>query len=154
MIAIKLHELIKKGISKEKIIETTNSFIDNMKTYFVLENYDNLQKNGRLSKIKGSLIHFLNIKLIMGADGHGEIALFEKCRGMKHMIEQLISYIDKSGKDTHNENLVISHCNNHPLAEQLSALIVKRFHFKKIYIVPTGGLSSMYADDKGIIMAF
>ena len=90
----------------------------------------------------------------MGADGNGEIALFEKCRSVKHMIEQLISYIDRSGKDTQNENLVISHCNNHPLAEHLSALILKRFHFKKIYIVPTGGLSSMYADDKGIIMAF
>jgi len=154
LIVIKLHELIKNGISKEKIIETTNSFIDNMKTYFVLENYDNLQKNGRLSKITGSLISFLNIKLIMGADGNGEIALFEKCRSAKHMIEQLISYIDKSGKETQDENLVISHCNNHPLAEHISALILKRFQFKKIYIVPTGGLSSMYADDKGIIMAF
>ena len=125
-----------------------------MKTYCAFENYDNLHKNGRLSKITGSIIQILNIRLIMGADGNGEFALFEKCRGMKHMIQQLISLIETSGKETENENLVISHCNNPTLAEQLRALITERFRFKKIYVIPTGGLSSLYADNKGIVMAF
>lgn len=44
LIAIKLHELIKEGLPKARIIEAVHEFIDNMKTYFVLENYDNLQK--------------------------------------------------------------------------------------------------------------
>lgn len=154
LIAIKLYELIKAGIPKERIIETVHHFIDRMKTYFVLENYDNLQKNGRLSKVTGTLIQMLNIKLIMGADGNGEIALFEKCRGIKQMTRQLLSLIESSGKETQNENLVISHCNNYSLAEQLTALINDRFNFKKIYVVPTGGLSSLYADDKGIVLAF
>lgn len=154
LIAIKIYELTKAGLPKERIIETIYHFIDKMKTYFVLENYDNLQKNGRLSKAKGMLVQVLNIRLIMGADGNGEIALFEKCRGIKQMIQQLLSLIEKSGKETQNENLVISHCNNLSLAEQLTALIKERFHFKKIYVVPTGGLSSLYADDKGIVLAF
>lgn len=154
LIAIKIYELLKAGLNKERIVEIIHKFIDDMKTYFVLENYDNLQKNGRLGKVTGKIIQILNIKLIMGADGNGEIALFEKCRGVKRMLSHLISLIESSGKDTRDENLVISHCNNPGLAAQLSALIKEKFHFKKIYIVPTGGLSSLYADDQGIIMSF
>lgn len=154
LIAIKIYELLKAGINKERIVEIIHKFISEMKTYFVLENYDNLQKNGRLSKLTGKIIQILNIKLIMGADGNGEIALFEKCRGVKRMISHLISLIETSGKDTRDENIVISHCNNPGLAAQLSALIKEKFHFKKIYIIPTGGLSSLYADDQGIIMSF
>ena len=154
LIAIKLHELIQAGMPKEKIVKTINHFIDKMKTYFVLENYDNLRKNGRLGKITSSLIHLLNIKLIMGADGNGEIALFGKCRGNKQMLSQLLSFIENSGKEVRNENLVISHCNNPTLAEQLMLMLKERFDFKNIYVVPTGGLSSMYADEKGIVLAF
>jgi len=154
LIAIKIYELIKSGLEKSEIVGTVHKFIDSMKTYFVLENYDNLAKNGRLSKVAGSLIQMLNIRLIMGADGNGEIALHKKCSGTKHMLRQLLALIESSGKDTKDENLVISHCNNHSLAEQLKTLVTERFHFKKIFIIPTGGISSLYADDKGIVVAF
>ena len=154
LIAVKLYELIKAGFSKEQVIEKAHTFIDEMKTYFVLERFDNLQKNGRLSKVTGSLIQMLNVKLIMGADGNGEIALFEKCRGMKNMVQQMLSMIERSGRDMPDGNLVISHCNNPGLAEQFKTLIQERFHFKKVYVVPMGGLSSMYVDDKGIVLAF
>lgn len=154
LIAIKLHELLNEGLPKAQIIKEVPAFIDNMKTYFVFENYDNLQKNGRMSKVAGSLIQMLNMKLIMGDDGEGNIALIEKVRGTKRMLGQLLSLIEKSGKQAENENLVIAHSNNLELAEQLAAEIKARFRFKRIYTVPTGGLSSLYADDRGIIMAF
>ena len=154
LIAVKLHELISSETPKEQLIKTMHSFIDEMKTYFVLENYSNLQKNGRLNKVAGTLIQMLNIKLIMGADGNGEIALFAKCRGLSNMLQKMLSLIENSGKDTRQRSLVISHCNNHSLAEQLKTLVQERFHFKNIYIVPTGGLSSLYVDNKGLVMAF
>jgi len=154
LIAIKLHQLLAAGNPKEQVVGTIKKFIDNMKTYFVLENYDNLQKNGRLSKLKGKLIQMLGIKLIMGADGEGSIALYEKPRGVRQMIRLMLSLIEKSGRDTEGGSLVISHCNNPELAEQLSAEIQRQFHFSDIFIVPTGGLSSLYADDKGIVIAF
>ncbi|MCL2704293.1 MAG: DegV family protein [Defluviitaleaceae bacterium] len=152
LIAIKIYELLIAGMSKDRIVETVNRFINSMKTYIVLENYDNLQKNGRLRKITGSLLQLLNIKLIMGSDGNGEIDLFTKCRGTKQVIQRLMSLIELSGREL--ENLVISHCNNHKLAEHLKTLVKERFNFKKIYVVPAGGLTSLYADNKGIVLAF
>ena len=154
LIAIKLHELIKANLPTDAIVSAIHQFIENMKTYFVLENYTNLQNNGRLNKVTGILISMLNIRLIMGADGNGEIMLFQKCRGFKQMISHMLFLIESSGKDTKNENLVISHCNNHKLATLLKGYIEERFHFKKIYVVPMGGLSSMYVDDQGVVFAF
>ncbi|MDR2657325.1 MAG: DegV family EDD domain-containing protein [Oscillospiraceae bacterium] len=154
LIALKLHELIAQEWPKARIIKAVQSFIDSMKTYFVLENYDNLQKNGRLNRIAGSLIHILNIKLIMGADGEGGIALFERARRGHGTIRQLLSLIERSGKNTADENMVISHCNNQEFAERLREEVRQAFQFKQVYIVPTGGLSSLYADEKGIVIAF
>jgi len=154
LVAAKIRELLSNGLSKEQIIKSINSFIDNMKTYFVLERYENLIKNGRLSKVKGRVVNILNMKLIMGADGNGTIALFAKPRGTSQMLDKLVSMVKSSNRPTTGENMVICHCNNLPLAKQLSTLFKQHFNFKEIFIVPVRGTISLYADDKGIVMAF
>jgi len=154
LVAIKLREMLANGIPKDQIIKTINTFIENMKTYFVLERYENLIKNGRLNKITGKIVNILNIKLIMGSDGNGSIILHAKPRGTTQMLEKLNMLIKSSNRPTNGERLIICHCNNLPLAQQLSASITKLFNFKEIIIIPTRGAISLYADDKGIVMAF
>ncbi|WP_232436749.1 DegV family protein [Paenibacillus senegalimassiliensis] len=153
LIAVKLAKMIKEGHQRSKIISTIDSFIHDMKTYFVLDNFDNLLKNGRLNKITGKLISVLNIKLIMKADD-GNIGLHSHVRGQKQIVEKLADTIGKSGKDTRGESMVIAHCNNPGLAEKLRDKIKSQFHFDEILIVPTRGISSVYANEKGIVMAF
>ncbi|MDR2712797.1 MAG: DegV family protein [Clostridiales bacterium] len=154
LVAVKIRELLAHGLPRDQIIKSVNHFIDGMKTYFVLERHDNLLKNGRLNKITEKIISIMNIKLVMGSDKTGNIALYAKPRGTKQMLEKMTSFVSKSGRPTSGENMVISHCNNLPLAGQLSSMIKQRFDFKEILIVPTRGISSLYADDKGIVMAF
>ena len=154
LIVIKLWELLQSGMKDSIVIQTVNKFIDDMKTYFLLENYDNLQKNGRMSKVVGSLATILNIKLLMGSDGNGSIALISKQRGINKAIDKIISLIKDSGRKIEGENLVISHCNNSDLAERLNETIRRLYNFKEIFIVPTKGISSLYADDKGVVLAF
>lgn len=154
LIAVKLRQLLSQNLPAAQIIQSIQAFIDTMKTYFVLENYDTLRKNGRLNTLQGTFLQLLNIKLIMGADGNGNIALFKKARGIKQMLNHLLSLIENSGRDTKNETLVIAHCNNKTLAEQLQENVKQRFHFQEILIVPTGGISSVYANEGGIVMAF
>jgi len=154
LIAVKLRELLSNGLSRDQIIKSINTFIANMKTYFVLERYENLIKNGRLSKVTGKIVNILNFKMIMGSDGEGNIQLFAKPRGTNQMLEKIISFIKSSGRPTNGENMVICHCNNSHLAKQLSALVKQHFNFKEIFIVPVKGTIALYADDKGIVMAF
>lgn len=154
LVALKARALIDQGIEHATLVDRMEAFIARMKTFFVLENYSNLEKNGRLCKLTGKLISVLNIKLVMGSDGEGDIALYGKPRGKNNMLGSLIVQIEKSGKKTEGEQLVISHCNNPSLAEELAERIRGKFHFADVLIVPAGGLTSLYADDKGIVMAF
>src|SRR5690606_38693849 len=125
-----------------------------MKTYFVLDNLDNLVKNGRLHKITGKLISILHIKPILGSDGDGNIALYGNARGEKQIINKLADTIERSGRKTDGESMVITHCNNPTLAEKLKDVVMQRYRFEEIVILPTKGLSSLYANEKGIIIAF
>ena len=154
LLVMKIRNMINEGIQKAKIISSIESFIRNMKTYFVLDSVDNLLKNGRLSRIKGTLISVLNIKPIMGSDGNGNIALFSHARGQNQIVEKMTQTIEKSGKNTNGESMVITHCNNPGLAQKLMDAIKSRYQFKEILVLPTRGLSSMYANEKGIIMAY
>ena len=154
LVAMKLRELLTMDTPREQIINSINNFIDNMKTYFVLERYENLIKNGRLNKVTGKIVNMLNVKLIMGSDGNGAIELHAKPRGTNQMLEKLVAFIKSSNKPTSGESLVICHCNNLPLAKQLKSIIKQQFSFKEILILPTKGAISLYADDKGIVMAF
>jgi DegV family protein with EDD domain len=154
LVAQKIQQLAADSAPKATIIESVEKFIREMKTYFVLENINNLLKNGRLGKITGKVISTLGLKPIMGADGDGNIALFSHGRGCKQIIDKLISTIAVSGRDTENSNLVITHCNNLDFASMLADAVQNRYRFKDILILPTGGLSSVYADNKGVVMAF
>lgn len=154
LIVYKLRQLIDIGLHKSEIITRMEHFIDNMKTYFVLDNVDNLMKNGRLNKVVGKLITALNIKPVMCADKNGEIALYAHARGEKRIIEKMVATIEKSGKQTAGESMVITFCNNLPLAQKLKDAIHRHYDFKNILLVPTRGISSLYANEKGVIMAF
>ena len=154
LIAFKIRNMIDSGIAKMKIISGIDKFIGDMKTYFVIENIDNLLKNGRLNKLTGKIISVLGIKPIMGADEEGNIALFTQARGAKQIIEKMTGVIHKSGKNTEGADIVITHCGNPTLAEKLADAVRSRFNFKNIIVLPTRGLSSLYVNDQGVIMAF
>lgn len=154
LIAIKLRELFEQKLNPMAVFARIKTFVDEMKLYFVLDDPSNLVKNGRMNKIVGKIITALNIRPVFGSDGDGNIKLFSSARGEEQAVKQLVAKIGESGKDPSRESLVITHCNNEPLAKKLEAAINSRFDFMRIYIVPMGGLSSLYANDKGIIMAF
>ncbi len=153
-VAVKIRECIDSGMGRDEIIKTVEQHVKDMKTYFVFDNYDNLFKNGRLKKITFKIVSILNLKLIMGSDGDGNIKLFSKPRGMNMMYKRMMELIEESGRDFKNENLVIAHCNNPALAEKFREMISSQFPFKRILIVPCHGLSTLYADESGIILAF
>ena len=154
LLVCKVRELINAKLNAEAIVEKMEKFISEMKTYFVLQNYDNLLKNGRLNWITERIVSILNIRLIMGADKEGRIAVYRKARGEKQMLEKMLTLIKESGKATKDAVMVISHCNNFAVAQRLCDAVKSHFDFREIHVVPTGGLSSLYADDQGVVMAF
>lgn len=154
LVSIKIHDLIQRKFSKEEIVSRTEEYIKDMKTFFILESLDNLIKAGRISKVMGHIATALSIKPIMGEDGKGNIKLVEKVRGKKRAFRRLVSIIGEQGEKIEGKILGIAHCNALDKAEYLKAEIEKRYKFKEIIIVETAGLSTAYANDGGVILAF
>lgn len=153
LIAIKIDELAKKDIEPEDLVKEVDSYIEEMNTFFILEDLDNLIKNGRMSKLVGGIASALNIKPIMGAK-NGAIELVDKVRGTKRAFSRLVEIIGENGKDLNNKILGIAHCNAEDKAIELKKDIEEVYSFKEVIVVETQGLSTAYANDGGIIIAY
>jgi DegV family protein with EDD domain len=154
LVALKIRQLLREGRHHLEVVQRVEAFIANMKTYFVLENVDNLLKNGRLNKVAGKLTSLLNIKPILGSDGQGVIKLFGFSRNQNKAIAKMAALVAESGKPTEDESLVVTHCGNQVLAERIVAAITQKSRFREVLILPTRGLSSVYTDEQGVVMAF
>lgn len=153
LIAIKAQEYEEAGLSFEEVVEKTESYIDSMNTYFVLETLETLRKAGRLTNLKALLANTLNIKPVMGATDEGTICQLDQARGMNKALEKMVNTMIARTPDCETKTLAISHCNCPERAVAVKEKIEKLANFKKIIIIDTAGISSMYANDGGVIMA-
>ena len=153
LIALKIKELIEKKLSNIDIVEKVEQYIKDQRTYFISESLDNLIKNGRISKTKGLIANVLNLKPVMGAND-GNIELVENVRGTKRAFKRLVEIIGESGVKFEERILAISHADAPERAEDLKKEIQSKLNFKDVIIVKTAGLSTVYVNDKGIILSF
>lgn len=153
LVAMKIKECIDEKLSNMQLVEKVESFIEDMKTYFISEDLSNLVKNGRISKTKGLLINALNIKPVMKATNDGNIEAIDKARGSKKAFKKLVDIIGETGVKFEERTVAISHANALQKALDLKEDL-KKYNFKDIIIVETKGLSTGYVNDGGVILAF
>lgn len=153
MISLKISELINKGLKEMEIVEKVNSYIKEMKTFFTIKSLDNLAKAGRVSHLVAKISSALSVRLIM-AEKDGEIQLHEKVIGAKRVFKRLVDVIGEQGSNLEDKILGIAHCNCLDKALALKEEVLKRYNFKDVVIVGTGGISTVYANEGGLVIAF
>ena len=156
-LALMIHDLIAAGKSFEQIVETVEEKIRSMHTLFVLDSLDNLVKNGRISKTVALLANVLSIRLLMSDDGHGAIKNISKARGIKGALTQMVETCRKHTESlaAASQRLVISYCNCPERARQVRDMIREKCPaIGEIVMTPTSALSSMYANDGGVVIAY
>ncbi|MDE6968398.1 MAG: DegV family protein [Eubacterium sp.] len=153
LIAMKVQELEESGCTFEQTVEQTETYIAGQRTFFVLETLETLRKNGRLSNLKAFVANVLNIKPVMGSTPEGEICQLGQAQGMNKALERMVQEIMQHAGGQEKLTLAIAHCNCPNRAERVKEKIEKLMKFKKILILDTAGISSMYANDGGIIVA-
>lgn len=153
LIAIKIQEYEEAGCTFEEVFEKTEAYISSMNTFFVLETLETLRKNGRLTNLKAFIANTLNIKPVMGSTKEGAICQLGQARGMNKALEKMVQNVIEKTKDCENRILAISHCNCPERALAVKNKIEKLANFKKIIIINTAGVSTMYANDGGVIIA-
>ena len=152
LIALKIEECENQGMEFEQVVETVEAYIESQNTYFVLENLETLRKNGRLSNLKAFVASALKIKPIMGSTPEGTIVQLDQARGINKALMKMVDYVAEGAKDSENKVLAISHCNWPERAEIVKEAILKRISVKDVVVLDTAGVSSMYANDGGIIV--
>ncbi len=154
LIALEIQKRAEENLPFQQIVTEISAFINSMGTKFVLETLDMLRKNGRLSNITALLVNALNIKLVMSSDGNGQIAKLGQARGMKRAIAQMAEAIKADAVDPADRTLFISHCNNAERAEFVKKTVLEKVAFRNVVIAETGGVSSLYAADGGIVVCY
>lgn len=153
LIGLKIAELEEAGLPFEEVVEKTQAYIEQEHTFFVLETLETLRKAGRLSGLAATIIKALNIKPVMGSTEEGSIQKLGQERGMTRALNKMVRCLLEATPDPQNRILAISHCNCPERAQMVKAQVEKMAHFKEILILNTAGVSTMYANDGGVIMA-
>ena len=152
LIGIKIAECEEAGMSFDDTVACVEDYISQQHTFFVLETLETLRKSGRLSNLKAIIASTLNIKPVMGSTDEGEICQLGQSRGMSKALDKMVSCMQEVTKNCEEKVLAISHCNCAERAYLLKAKLERAAKFKKIFIVVTAGVSTMYANDGGVIM--
>ena len=152
LIAMKIRECEERGMDFEEVKECVESYIKGQNTYFVLENLDTLRKNGRLTGIKSLVASALNIKPVMGSTPAGTICQLGQARGIKRALDKMTDHIVQNAESPEEKVLGIAHCNCPEQEEKVREILLGKLKVKSSFIVNTAGISTMYANDGGIIV--
>ena len=148
----KLNELIGQGLSFEEVVQTITAYQEKTKLLFVLAKVDNLVKNGRLSKLLGTVVGLLNIRMVGEASETGTLELLQKARGAKKSLQAAYEELIKAGYA--GGRIVMAHRSNDKFCQQLSELLREKYPQADIRIIPTSGLCSFYAEEGGLLMGY
>ena len=126
LIALKIQECEEAGMEFEQVVETVDAYIESQHTYFVLENLDTPE---------------------------GTICQLDQARGINKALVKMVDYVKEGENNSSDKILAISHCNCPERVQMVKEALLERMQVKDVIILDTAGVSSMYANDGGIIVA-
>ena len=139
------------GLTFEETVKAVETFKRKMRTYFVLDNLETLRKNGRLSGVKALVASTLNIKPVM-VGNRGVIEQKGQAIGVNKALARMADCILEDVEKPEERTLMITHCNCPERAKYMRSLMEKRASYRNVLIMDTAGVSSMYANDGGVIV--
>ena len=153
LIGLKVQEFEEAGCTFEEVVENVEKHINSMHTFFVLDTLETFVKTGRISSLKAGIVSTLNIKPIMASTDEGAIYNAGQGRGSKGAISKMIEKVISATSDQEDKTIAISHCNCPERADFAKKKLEALGNFKDIIVVNMSGLSSMYANQGGVIVA-
>ena len=152
LLAKKIQECEEAGMEFEEVIKAVEAYQAERQTFFVLESLDHLRKNGRLSAVKAFVASALNIKPVMEGNKQGIIEQAGQARGMQKALRMMVELLVERMNKPEEKTVAIVHCNNEARAQFVKEEIEKRTKVKEILILPSSGVSTLYAAQGGIIL--
>jgi DegV family protein with EDD domain len=152
----KILSLTEAGEPFDQVVSETLDFIGGIATYFILESLDVLRKNGRLSHLQSIITGALKLKLIMGGDEAGNICARGKALSIDRAIGKMAELIAErcKGRDMRETTCYITHCQCPDRARTARDKVMEKVSFKDCVILRAGGISTIYANAGGFVLAY
>ena len=151
LIGMKIAQCEERGMTFKEVVAAVEAYIEEQHTYFVLETLETLRKNGRLTGLKAIAATVLNIKPVMEGV-KGVIQQAGQARGMQKALRLMVELLKNNAKNPEEKVAGLVHCNNAERAEAVKAEILKTMKVKDVVILESSGVSTLYADQGGIIL--
>ena len=150
-VAMKIADLARIGARAPEIVEQVNEYIKNMRTFFILDKFDNLVKTGRVKPYVAKIASVLNVKPICTAF-EGELKMLDKSRGFPKAMNRLIEIIKNEVPDIQNRVIGITHVEAYEKAVAMRDALLQLCP-KEIKIIECKGITTTYANRGGIVLA-
>ncbi len=152
-VALKIAQEADSGADFAAVVAAVDAYIAGMTTLFVLENLDHLRKNGRLTGLASMITETFRIKLLMGATPEGEIKKVGQALSVKQALSRMVAHMAKDPGHI-GKILYLAHCNNPERAFYVRELALKTCKFKDILISDARGVTTVYANNGGVVAAY
>lgn len=147
------NKLIGEGLDFDDVCFALKKFAETTHILFSLASFDNLAKNGRVSKVVGFIAGRLNMRVLGRRTSEGRIDFYFKTRGETRVLAKILEQMVEDGYDGVHP-VLISECGNQTAAQLLHHGIEAKWPGAPVRIVPCSGLCSFYAQDQGIIITY
>jgi DegV family protein with EDD domain len=147
--ALEAHRLAKEGKSVAEILPYLEKIRDNDKIFFAVDTLLYLVKNGRLSKLSGTLGTMLQLKPLLQLGDDGKVESIEKIR-TTHKAHQRV--LEKYIEETQGLNVLtyISHAHADEYVDWFKTEIKKAFRNVKLLSLTSHLLLVAHTGPKGI----
>ncbi len=152
LVVEKLVELVQKETAFDTVVKKITAYQEQTHLLFALESLRNLANNGRVNGAVAKFAGLLGIRVIGKASEEGTLSVSGKAKGSKKTIFALWQLMEKTGYA--GGRVRIHHCHNIEAAEQLSALVLKKYPRASVLVQRTRGLCSFYAEKGGLLIGF
>jgi len=127
--------LLDKGFTLDEVIDSCEFMIKQIHSYFVVDDLKYLIRNGRLSKITGTIGALASIKPVLELNHEGIIVPYEKVRTHKKAIHRIEEIIEDASKKYKEKIFMVLHTNRLELAEEVKMGIQEGFAKDETVIV-------------------
>lgn len=147
------YDMLKKGASKDEIINWIEQNKLKVNHWFTPEDLNHLKRGGRISGTAAMVGTLLHIKPILFVDNQGRLIPVEKVKGRKKALKTLVEKLSKKIVNPEEEVIAISHGDCIEDAEYVRDLIIEQYKVKDVIINNIGPVIGSHTG-AGIVALF
>jgi len=145
MVVQKAAELIYKGKSHDEVVSIIDKFPSKTQLFVNVPSLKYLMRSGRISKAKGLIAKFINIKPILKLDERGMPIHFSKSFSNIGAVKKVLKFAMTLAKEKKNPRFVVAHANNLLIARFLRMKLYREFCMSDISILPIAPVLGAHA---------